>query len=97
MPTQADKLDVKYVAHLARLHLSEEEAREFQAQLDQVIGYFNDLSRLDVSGVEPTAHAAAVQNVFRKDEPRPGLAREKVMANAPEQADGQFIVPRILE
>ena len=91
--SQAGRIDVPYVAHLARVHLTEAEVREFQGQFDQIIGYFNELRELDVSGVEPTAHAVEVRNVFRKDEPRESLSREAVLANAPVTG----VVPKILE
>ncbi|HOW98277.1 MAG TPA: Asp-tRNA(Asn)/Glu-tRNA(Gln) amidotransferase subunit GatC [Kiritimatiellia bacterium] len=93
----ASRLDVRYVAHLARLHLSDEEAAVFQPQLEQVLGYVRELGALDVEGVEPTAHAFPVQNVFRDDEVRPGLDHEAAMKNAPQERQGQFIVPKIIE
>lgn len=93
----AEKIDVRYVAHLARLHLTDEEAARFQAQLEQVLGYVKELGKLNVDGVEPTAHAMPVNNVFRKDEPRPCLDHEKAMANAPKERQGQFVVPKIIE
>ena len=96
--TQAvDRIDVEYVAHLARLYLSADEVREYQRQLDQVIGYVQQIRSIDVTGVEPTAHAIQVQNVFRHDECVPGLDRECVLANAPSHGDEQFVVPRIVE
>ncbi len=91
------QMDVAYVAHLARLHLTPEEISRLQAQLDQVLGYVNQLRELDVRDVEPTAHAMPVQNVFRADEPRAGLAHDAALANAPAARNGLFIVPKILE
>ena len=93
----ADKIDVRYVAHLARLHLSDDEIARFQGQLEQVLGYVRELEKLDVEKVEPTAHAMPVNNVFRKDEARPGLDRDQALANAPKERQGQFIVPKIIE
>jgi aspartyl-tRNA(Asn)/glutamyl-tRNA(Gln) amidotransferase subunit C len=93
----ADKIDVRYVAHLARLHLTDEEASRFQPQLEQILQYVKELSALDVEGVEPTAHAMPVQNVFRKDETRPCVDREKALRNAPLERGGQFVVPKIIE
>ncbi len=93
----ADKIDVRYVAHLARLHLSDAEAVRFQGQLEQILQYVKELQELDVSGVEPTAHAVPVQNVFRADEPRPGLDHAQAMANAPLARNDQFVVPKIIE
>jgi len=93
----AEKIDVRYVAHLARLHLTDEEAAQFQAQLEQVLGYVAELSQLDVGDVEPTAHAIPVQNVFRKDEPKESLDHDRVIENAPAARGGQFVVPKIIE
>ena len=92
-----DKIDVRYVAHLARMHLSDEEIARLQPQLEQIVGYVQQLKELDVEGIEPTAHAIPMQNVFRADEVRPCLNHEAVMANAPQAREGQFIVPKIIE
>jgi aspartyl-tRNA(Asn)/glutamyl-tRNA(Gln) amidotransferase subunit C len=92
-----DKIDVSYVANLARLHLTEEETERFQGQLEQIVGYVKKISDLDVSGVEPTSHAWPVQNVFRADDLRSGLNHDEVMENAPQAASGQFVVPKIVE
>jgi aspartyl-tRNA(Asn)/glutamyl-tRNA(Gln) amidotransferase subunit C len=93
----AVEIDVKYVAHLARLQLSSEEERKFGEQLGQVLGYVEKLKELDVSNVEPTAHAMPLVNVIRPDMVRPSLPHEDAMRNAPAQANGLFIVPKIVE
>lgn len=90
-------MDIRYVAHLARLHLTEQEIKLFQDQLGDVLKYVQDLSELDVAGVEPTAHAMAVTNVFRADETLAGLDREAVLSNAPSTRNNLFIVPKIVE
>jgi aspartyl-tRNA(Asn)/glutamyl-tRNA(Gln) amidotransferase subunit C len=90
-------LDVKYVAHLARLELSPEEERKIGAQLGSVLGYIEKLKEVDVTGVEPTAHAFPLVNVTRPDETRPSLPHDQAMRNAPAQANGLFIVPKIVE
>jgi aspartyl-tRNA(Asn)/glutamyl-tRNA(Gln) amidotransferase subunit C len=90
-------IDVRYVARLARVYLTDAETSEFQAQLDQIVAHFNHLRQVDVSGVEPTAHAIQVQNVFRPDEPRESLDPAVVLANAPSHRNGHFIVPKIVE
>jgi aspartyl-tRNA(Asn)/glutamyl-tRNA(Gln) amidotransferase subunit C len=90
-------MDVQHIAHLARLHLTEEERAQFQGQLEQILSYVESLSRLNVDGVEPTAHAIPVENVLRPDEVRPCLPRDDVLANAPEQHQDQFVVPKIIE
>ena len=90
-------VDVAYVAHLARLHLTDSEIQRFQGQLDQILNYVKELEALDVSQVEPTAHAIPVYNVFRTDATRPCLDREEVLRNAPLHNRDQFIVPKIVE
>jgi len=90
-------LDVRDVARLARIQLTDEEATTFQAQLASVLEYVEQLSELDVSHVEPTAHAAPVFNVFREDVPRPGLSRESVLANAPHAANNLVVVTKVIE
>jgi len=89
-------IDVAYVAHLARLQLTEGEIREFQGQLNQIVRYVDDMKAVDVTGVEPMAHSIAIQNVFRPDEPRPGLDRESVLANLPLHDGEQVLVPKIV-
>jgi aspartyl-tRNA(Asn)/glutamyl-tRNA(Gln) amidotransferase subunit C len=95
--TDTSRVDVAYVAHLARLHLTDEEIRTFQGQIGQVVEYVHKLNQLDLSGIEPTSHAAPVHNVFRRDEVQPGLSRDVALANAPEKSEDQFIVPKIVE
>lgn len=90
-------MDVRYVAQLARIDLTEDEVSLFQDQLDQVLHYVEQLDALDVAEVEPTAHAIPVFNVFRPDEPGESLPHEAVMANAPAAADGQVRVPKIID
>jgi aspartyl/glutamyl-tRNA(Asn/Gln) amidotransferase, C subunit len=90
-------LDVGYVARLARLNLSGEETQLFQKQLSDVLHYAGKLKEIDVSGIEPTAHAVAVFNVFREDEPRPCFTAEEALANAPRKANNLFIVPKVVE
>ncbi len=96
-PAQPDHMDVAYVAHLARLHLTDDEIRCFEGQLNQVLEYIQTLKDLDVEGVEPMAHARPVFNVFREDVPGENLPAEAVRANAPEERAGLFIVPKIIE
>ena len=91
------QFDVRYTAQLARLHLSEEEIAKFQTQLSQVLAYVEKLEQVDVSGVEPTAHANAIFNVFRTDVPRDWFTPAEALANAPREANGLFIVPKVIE
>ena len=92
----ARKINVEYVAKLARLSLSDREKALFQKQLEDILGYVNDIARVDVTGVQPMAHSSAMQNVSRSDEPRGGLDREAVIKNAPLNDGQQFLVPKIV-
>ena len=91
------EIDIKYVAHLARLALTAEEEQKLGAQLGNILGYIEKLKEVDVSGVEPTAHAFPMVNVTRRDEIRPSLSNEEALSNAPASANGLFIVPKIVE
>jgi aspartyl-tRNA(Asn)/glutamyl-tRNA(Gln) amidotransferase subunit C len=93
----AGEIDVKYVAHLARIALTPDEQEKFGAQLSNILGYIEKLNQLDVSGIEPTAHAVPLVNVFRPDEVRPSLPNEEALRNAPASANGLFMVPKIVE
>ena len=93
----AVEIDVKYVAHLARLSLSPEEEQRIGEQLGAILGYIEKLKEVDVTGVEPTAHAFPLVNVVRPDEVRPSLSNEEALRNAPAQANGLFVVPKIIE
>lgn len=89
--------DVQHVAKLARLNLSADEEQMFTEQLNAILQYAEKLNELDTDGVEPTTHVLPVSNVMREDVQRESLPIEKVMANAPEEEDGQFKVPAVLE
>jgi aspartyl-tRNA(Asn)/glutamyl-tRNA(Gln) amidotransferase subunit C len=93
----AAEMDVKYVAHLARIALTSEEEKKLAAQLGGILGYIEKLKELDVTNVEPTAHAVPMVNVTRADQVRPSLPHEEALRNAPRQAGGLFIVPKIVE
>jgi aspartyl-tRNA(Asn)/glutamyl-tRNA(Gln) amidotransferase subunit C len=89
--------DVKYVANLARIALSPAEEEKLGAQLNNILGYIEKLKELDVTNVEPTAHAVPLINVFRPDEIRPSISNEEALRNAPAKANGLFLVPKIVE
>jgi aspartyl-tRNA(Asn)/glutamyl-tRNA(Gln) amidotransferase subunit C len=93
----ADDFNIKYVAQLARISLSAEEEQKLGAQLGQILGYIEKLKELDVSGVEPTAHAVPLVNITRADEIRPSIPNEDALRNAPAKANGLFLVPKIVE
>ena len=90
-------MDINYVAHLARLRLSPEEQARLGAQLGDILRYIEKLKEVDVSQVEPTAHAVPLVNVTRADEVRPSLSHDEAMRNAPAKANGLFLVPKIVE
>ena len=89
--------DIDHAAQLARLELSEDEKIELRRQLQDILSYVDRLKEVDVEGVEPTAHPASRDNVLRPDAVRPGLSRDDALANAPAQANGLFLVPKIVE
>ncbi len=93
----APHLDVRYVADLVRLRLTEEEIAEFQPQLDHVLSYIEQLNEVSTEGIEPTAHAFAVYNVFRPDVARDCFTQEQAVANAPHSGSGLFLVPKVVE
>ena len=90
-------LEIRAVAHLARLRLTPEEESHLGTQLDQILGFIEKLRQVDVSGVEPTAHAFPLVNVTRPDQARPSMPHDEAMANAPSKANGLFMVPKIVE
>ncbi|GIO37568.1 glutamyl-tRNA(Gln) amidotransferase subunit C [Paenibacillus antibioticophila] len=89
--------DVEHVAKLARLNLTEEERETFTVQLNAILQYAEKLNELDTDQVEPTTHVLHLSNVMREDEVRESLPQEKVFRNAPEEEDGQFKVPAVLD
>jgi len=91
-----DREQVHKVAHLARLELTPEEEEQFTTQLGSILDYFEQLSELDVTDVQPTARAIDVSNVTRPDELQPYSDREAILKSAPEQEGEFFKVPKIL-
>jgi aspartyl-tRNA(Asn)/glutamyl-tRNA(Gln) amidotransferase subunit C len=85
--------DVLHVARLARLRLTDAEVERMTEQLSTIIGHVQELSALDLAGVEPTAHALDLTNQVRPDASRPSWPRDVVLQNAPDPADGGFRVP----
>jgi aspartyl-tRNA(Asn)/glutamyl-tRNA(Gln) amidotransferase subunit C len=96
MAERITRADVEHVAQLARLALSDEEVDALTAELGVILDHAAQVSALDTHGVPPTAHPIPLVNVFRADEPRPGLPRDEVLAAAPAAEDERFRVPRIL-
>jgi len=90
-------LNIDYVANLARLALTDEEKVRFTQQLGDILHYVDKLKQVDVTGVEPMAHAAPVFNVWQDDRPQPGLSVEQALRNAPAQRAAMVVVPKVLE
>ncbi|WP_458414921.1 Asp-tRNA(Asn)/Glu-tRNA(Gln) amidotransferase subunit GatC [Schinkia sp. CFF1] len=89
--------EVKHVAHLARLAITEEEAEKMTKHLDSIIEYAELLNELDTENIEPTTHVLDIKNVLREDTSRNWLTQDDALKNAPDQRDGQFRVPSIIE
>lgn len=89
--------EVRHVARLARLQLSEDELATLQTDLSNILDYIEILNEVDVSQVAPTAQVTDLMNVMREDATRPSLPRDDALANAPDQRDGMFRVKAIFE
>jgi len=92
-----DDLKLDHVADLARIELTPEEKARFASQLGDVLEYIAQLNEVDVSRVEPTAHAFPVVNVWAADVPAPGLRVQDALRNAPQARDNMFVVPKVVE
>jgi len=88
--------EVEHIANLARLELTGEEKTRFREQLSAILDYAARLQLVDTTGIPPTSSVLPPRSVLRSDVPRPGLAREDLLRNAPEVDDGQFCVPPVL-
>ncbi len=91
------KIDVDYIADLARIRLNKREIKSFSSQIGDIISYIEKLKKVDTIGVSPTTHPLPVMNVFRKDEVKGSLPAEEVLKNAPKTRRGAFKVPKIIE
>ena len=97
MHQKIDTEQVRKVAKLARLELTEAEIEEFTGQLGAILGYVEKMDELDTAGVEPLAHCLPISNMFRADEVSPSLGTDKTLANAPQRDGSFFKVPKILD
>lgn len=88
---------IEYVSILAKLELSDAEKEAAKKDMGRMLDYIDKLNELDTMGVEPMSHVFPVQNVFRDDVVTNGDDRENILKNAPEQKDGMFAVPKILD
>jgi aspartyl-tRNA(Asn)/glutamyl-tRNA(Gln) amidotransferase subunit C len=95
--SSAPQLDIDHVAKLARVALTPEEKATFAVQLGSVLHHIEQLAKVDVAGVEPSAHAFAVHNVWQEDVARPGLPADQALRNAPAQRENMVVVPKVVE
>ena len=89
--------EVRYIAGLARLSLSEDEVRHMARDMDQILDYVATLEALDTQGIEPTAHAIPLETPTREDEPVAGMDPELAVSNAPQRAGTAFVVPKVID
>ena len=90
------KDEVLHVADLARLDLDEASIDKFAGQIGNILEYVAKLNEVNTEGIRPTSHAISITNVFREDQQRQPLDRDKALANAPEKEDGNFVVPKVV-
>ena len=91
------EIDIDHVARLARLDLTDEEKERLRAQLGLILEHAAKVGEVAAEAVPPTAYAVPRANVLRPDEPEPSITHDAAMANAPAQAQGRFLVPKIAE
>ena len=89
--------EVEYVAHLARLEITEEEKEKFTAQLNDILLYIDKLNELETKGVEPMSHAIAVTNAFREDKIKDSIGTNNSLVNAPDARGEFFRVPKVID
>ena len=92
-----DKDTVKYVAHLARIRLTDKELGLLSRQLEDIVNFIDKLKQVNVDQIKPTSHILPVNNVFRKDKPVKSLNIKGALSNAPAQKEGFFIAPKVIE
>jgi aspartyl-tRNA(Asn)/glutamyl-tRNA(Gln) amidotransferase subunit C len=88
--------DVRYVAKLSRLEVTDQEVAKYTLQLANILEYVEQLKKIDTTDVEPLTHVLEMKNVFRTDEIKPSLTQKEVLSNGPEVQSGHFKVPKIM-
>ena len=91
------RTEVEHVSQLARLALSDQELETLTGEMDAILGYVEQLNRLETDEIVPTAHAVPMENAFREDVVRPGLSTDQALSNAPDASDATFRVLRVIE
>ncbi|MBI5418078.1 Asp-tRNA(Asn)/Glu-tRNA(Gln) amidotransferase subunit GatC [Candidatus Poribacteria bacterium] len=89
--------ETEKIAHLAKLEINEDEKKMFSKQLTDILSYIEKLNELNTDGIQPTAHALPISNIFREDINENSLEREKAMSIAPDKENGCFKVPKVIE
>ncbi len=97
MSKKIDEAQVRQVAKLSRLDLTDDEVAQFSSELSAILAYIEKLNELDTDSVEPLAHCLPIHNVFREDIIKDSLGSEKALANAPQRHEEYFKVPKIFE
>ena len=90
-------IDVSYLARLARIEITPEEAAIFGPQIGRILDHVEQMNKLDISGIEPTAHAITVFDVIREDAVTESLPKKTILENATHNANGLFVVPKVLD
>ncbi len=94
---ETPKIDVAYIAELAKLELSEDERARYTVDLEQILAYVAQLEKWDTRDVPPSYHPLEMFDALRADTVGVGLSNEAALANAPQATDGQFRVPKVVE
>ena len=88
---------VDYIAHLARIELTDDERKLYRVQLESILDYIDKLNELDTSGIEPMIHTLRITNVFRADAVKPSLPTDQALRNAPNRTEDSYKVPAVIE
>jgi len=88
---------VDYIAHLARIELTDDERKLYRVQLESILDYIDKLNELDTSGIEPMIHTLRITNVFRPDQVKPSLPASEALRNAPDRTEDSYKVPAVIE
>ena len=91
-----DQKTLEHIAFLARLYVTDTEAKEFSQQLSTVLGHFEKISTIDTKGIEPLVTPSEIENLWRKDESRKELSAEEIVANSPDKTGNLFTVPPVV-
>ena len=94
--TNISTSDIQHLASLSSLALADDEVDGLRQDLENIIGYIEQLGELDTAGVEPTYQVTGLENVWREDEIQPGISAEKLLELAPEKQNNQVKVPQVL-